>query len=214
MAPTAHHAHAHVTAILRRNGIPQCLCSWTAPSPYMIVAEEMSYYQCLRTEVPKLFHRNHLQCKSIRARCLLHVRGPVHHRRKYTSSHLRASVQRVRKTQPRCLKGPPPHVVHYLRKHALPPFCMYQLQGPPESRSEISGGPPRETHGIMIYERPFGSVRAQSRQFASELRHKGRPVRISSLRRGVHVGRASADKHRWEQLIFDGVFLNSSKKYC
>ena len=89
----------------------------------MIVAEEMSYYQCLRTEVPKLFHRNHLQCKSIRARCLLHVRGPVHHRRKYTSSHLRASVQRVRKTQ--CLKGPPPHVVHYLRKHALPPFCMY-----------------------------------------------------------------------------------------
>ena len=113
-------------AILRRNGNPQCLCSWTAPSPYMIdmiVAEGMSYYQFLRTEVPKLFHRNHLQCKSIRARCLLHVRGPVHHRRKYTSSHLRASVQRVRKTQ--CLKGPPPHVVHYLRKHALPPFCMY-----------------------------------------------------------------------------------------
>ena len=140
-------------AILRRNGIPQCLCSWTAPSPYMIVAEEMSYYQCLRTEVPKLFHRNHLQCKSIRARCLLHVRGPVHHRRKYTSSHLRASVQRVRKTQ--CLKGPPPHVVHYLRKHALPPFCMYQLQGPPESRSEISGGPPRETHGIMISREAF-----------------------------------------------------------
>ena len=89
----------------------------------LIVAEGMSYYQFLRTEVPKLFHRNHLQCKSIRARCLLHVRGPVHHRRKYTSSHLRASVQRVRKTQ--CLKGPPPHAVHYLRKHALPPSCMY-----------------------------------------------------------------------------------------
>ena len=74
----------------------------------LIVAEGMSYYQFLRTEVPKLFHRNHLQCKLIRARCLLHVRGPVHHRRKYTSSHLRASVQRVRKTQ--CLKGPPPRM--------------------------------------------------------------------------------------------------------
>ncbi len=109
-------------AILRQNGNPQYLCSWTTPSPYMMVAEGMSYYHFLRTEVPKLFHRNHLQCKSIRARCLLHVWGPVHHRRKYTSSHLRASVQRVRKTQ--CLKGPPPHVVHSLRTHASPPVCL------------------------------------------------------------------------------------------